>query len=542
MQENSNLSVLVVDPNPGMRASLQAMLNQAGISNIEYAVNSGTAIRQLSRKAYDLILCEYDLGNGSGDGQDGQQLLEDLRHHRLIGLSAIFIMLTSEAVYGKVVSAAELTPTDYILKPFTVDMLGGRIARALERRALFLPAYQLIGQGNLREAIRHCAEAQAAHPRHALDFARLRAELHVELKEPAQAEALYREVLAARPLGWAGLGLGRAMHAQGRGDEAREVLEQLVEARPRLMAAYDVLARCHEAAGDLARAQKVLEDAVAISPHMVRRLRKLGEVALEAGDAAAAEKSFKQVVAKARYSEFRDPEDHVNLVRALVRNGDVLQASGVIRDLERSLRGNSKLNTCKAFSTALLHDSAGNAPGAVSELHAAVSALGASGGVSAALRIGLARACLAHRLDEQAAQVMLSAMNDAASGVTPQHAMGVFVKAGRPDLADGMGQQLKAQAQILLGVADEKRNMGDVRGAMQSLLEALHIAPGNLQVMIAVVGGALRQINEMGWDHPLAELCAAQLENIRAIDASHPRLVALADEYSAAKRKYGISG
>jgi hypothetical protein len=60
--------------------------------------------------------------------------------------------------------------------------------------------------------------------------------------------------------------------------------------------------------------------------------------------------------------------------------------------------------------------------------------------------------------------------------------------------------------------------------------------------MIAVVGGILRQINEMGWDHPLAELCAAQLENIRAVDANHPRLVALADEYSSAKRKYGISG
>jgi tetratricopeptide (TPR) repeat protein len=542
MQENSNLSVLVVDPNPGMRGSLQTMLNQAGIAKIEYAVNSGTAIRQLSRRSYDIILCEYDLGNGSDDGQDGQQLLEDLRHHRLIGLWTIFIMLTSEAVYGKVVSAAELTPTDYILKPFTVDMLSGRIARAIERRAVFLPTYQLLSQGNLREAIRSCAKAEAAHPRHALDFARLRAELHVELKEFADAEALYRDVLAIRPLGWAGLGLAGAMQAQGRIDESREVLEKLVEANPRLMAAYDLLARCHEAAGDHARSQQVLESAVDISPHVVRRLRKLGEVAMEAGDPVAAERSFKQVVAKARYSEFRDPEDHVNLVRALVKNGDALQASGVVRDLERSLRGNPNVDACKAISNALLHESAGNAAAAASELHAAVNAVRASSGLSARLKIGLARSCLANRLDQQASEVMLAVMNDPASGVTPQQAMGVFVNAGRPDLAAGMGQQLKAQAQILLGVADEKRNMGDVRGAVQTLLEALHLAPGNLQVMIAVVGGILRQINEMGWDHQLAELCAAQLESIRGIDASHPRLVALADEYSAAKRKYGISG
>jgi conjugal transfer/entry exclusion protein len=118
----------------------------------------------------------------------------------------------------------------------------------------------------------------------------------------------------------------------------------------------------------------------------------------------------------------------------------------------------------------------------------------------------------------------------------------VFIQAGRPELADGMGKQLRAQAQILLGVADEKRNMGDVRGAVQTLLEALHMAPGNLQVMIAVVGGVLRQIAEMGWDHPLAGLAGEQLENIRTLDPAHPRLQALDEEFAAAKRKYGISG
>jgi tetratricopeptide (TPR) repeat protein len=441
-------------------------------------------------------------------------------------------------MYGKVVSTAELQPTDYILKPFTVQMLSARIAKAIERRGIFLPTFQLIGQGNLREAIKSCAAAEAAHPRYATDFARLRAELHLDLKEAAEAEAVYREVLAQRPLGWASLGLARAMHAQGRTDEARDVLEKLVAANPRLMAAYDLLARCHEATGNAAQSQKVLEEAVGISPHVVRRLRKLGDVALEAGDTAAAEKSFKQVVAKARYSEFRDPEDHVSLVRALARKGDAAQAGTVIRDLERSLRGNPKLEACKAISSALVHQASGNTTAAISDLNAAVRT---SGALSASLKMDLARQCLANDLDQQAGEVMLAVMNDAASGVTPQEAIAVFVKAGRPDLADGMGQQLKAQAQILLGIADEKRNMGDVRGAVQTLLEALHIAPTNLQVMIAVVGGIVRQINEMGWDHPLGALCEAQLENIRTLDATHPRLVALADEFNGAKRKYGIS-
>jgi len=544
MQENSQLTVLVVDPNPGLRANLQNMLNQSGISRVEYAVNAGTAVKQLARRSYDVILCEYDLGGGSGsgsEGQDGQQLLEDLRHHKLIPPWAIFVMLTSEAAHDKVMGAAELQPTEYILKPFTAETLNQRIQRALARRAAMLPAYQQVAQGNPQAAIRTCIDAADAQPRHAVEFARLRAELHASLKEHEQAEAAYRQLIAARPLGWARLGLARSLAAQGRMPEAIEHLEQLVHDNPRLMAAYDLLARCHEERGEHALAQKALEDAVGISPHMVRRLRKLGEVALETGDVAAAEKSFKQVVTRSRYSEFRNPEDHVNLVKALVRKGDQLAATGVVRDLERSLRGTPELDACMAISNALLQQASGNQAGAIAGLRSAVTAVRAGSALSSGMKVGLTRSLLEHRMDEEASEVMLTAMSGQDGGVTPQQAMNVFVKAGRADLADGMGKQLRAQAQFLLGVADEKRNMGDVRGAVQTLIEALHMAPGNLQVMIAVVGGILRQIMEMGWDHPLAGLCAEQLERIRALDPAHPRLQALDEEFGAAKRKYGIS-
>ncbi len=540
MQDNSNLSVLVIDPNPGMRGSLQSMLNQASMTKIEFAVSSGTAIKQLAKRSYDIILCEYDLGS-SDDGQDGQQLLEDLRHHKLIGLWTIFIMITSEGVYSKVVSAAELTPTDYILKPFTVDVLSQRIQRAIERRNAFLPVYQLIGHGNLREAVRACAAAETVNVRYGADFARLRAELHVSLNELPEAENLYSAILAAKPAGWAHLGLARTLFAQGRTDEAEGVLTKLIADNPRLMAGYDLLARCHEANGVPERAQKVLEDAVAISPHMIRRLRKLGEVALEAGDVAAAERSFKQVVAKAKYSEFRDPEDHVNLIKALLRKGDAAQASGVIRDMEKSLRGNPSVDVCKSISVAMLHETAGNTAAAVTELGSAVSAVRSASGLSSNLKIGLAKSCLSNKLDKEASEVMLAVMNDVASDVSPQQAMSVFVKAGRPDLAEGMGNQLKQQAQALVNLASEKGNMGDLKGAVQTLLEALHMSPGNLQVMMAVINAILKQLGELGWDHPLAEICRTQIETVRKLDPDHPLLGVLGDEYAAAKRKYGIS-
>ena len=541
MQENANLAVLVVDPNPGMRTSLQNMLGLAGITKIEHAVNANTAIRQLQQRAFDIFLCEYDLASGAGEGQDGQQLLEDLRQHRLITPSTIFIMLTSEAERDKVVSAAELAPTDYLLKPFTVELISTRIKRALDRRGALLPAWQLAAQGRLSEAMTACADGALAQPRFAADFARVRAELHTTLGEHAEAAAVYRDVLAERPVGWAVLGLGRTLLALGQLDDARAILEELLAANPRLMAAYDLLARCLTSSGEPALAQSVLADAVAISPHVVGRLRTLGDLALATGDMAVAETSFRQVVSKARYSAFRDPEDHVSLVKTLVARGDLLQATGVIRDLERSLRAAPGYEACHAYANALLYDKSGNGGAAVAGLQTAVSAVRANNALSAGLKLELARACLAHRLDDQAAGVMLTVVNDAGSGVSPEQAMTVFVDAGRADLLENMGQQLKAQAQILLGVADEKRNMGDVRGAVQTLREALHLAPRNLQVMVATAGGILRQINELGWDHPLGQTAAGLLDEIRAQDAQHPRLATLTEEYQAARRKYGIA-
>jgi len=542
MQSYSELSVLIIDPNPAMRGNLHNMLNQASITRIEYAVSSGTAIRQLTNKRFDVILCEYDLGSGNEDsGQDGQQLLEDLRHNKLIDRSTIFIMLTSEAVQTKVIGAAELTPTDYVLKPFTVDALMQRIGRAVERRAVFLPIYQLIAQGLQREAISAAHEAERNNPRYATEFARLRAELHYELGDLGEAELIYQATIIGRPMGWAQLGLARCQFGLERYGDAISTLERLLEGNPNMMGAYDLLARSYEALGQSQQAKKILEDAVAISPNMVGRLRHLGEVAYGTGDITAAEKAFRQVVAKARYSEFRDPEDHVNLVRALVRKGDVSQASGVIRDMERTLRSSANTEVCKHISSAMLLDVTGHATEAASELSYAVTAVGMARGLSNRLRIGLVNSCLKHRLDKDASDVVMHMMNDNEKPITMEEAVGVFEKAGRHDLARGVGEKIDGVMQELVTEAEAMARQGDHRAAVATLHQALRRTPGNLKVLYPAVQAILRQLDELGWEAPLGDQAATLIERIRNLDAGSPELEALMKQYSGTQRKYGIS-
>ncbi|MBI1891299.1 MAG: response regulator [Burkholderiales bacterium] len=533
MKEFSSLTALIVEPNMGMRGNLHNMLNLCELTKIDHAVSAGTAIRALQKKTYDVVICEYDLG----EGQDGQQLLEDLRHNKLITLWTIYIIVTAERMYEKVVSAAELAPTDYILKPFTADMLLERISRALEKRAVFFPVYQLMGQTRLHEAIQACIAGEENSRRYAIDFMRLRAELHVTLNEPAEAEAIYQKLVETKAVAWARLGLAKTMYMQDRFTEAEKTLADLVAENDKYMDAYDWLAKTHERIGEVERAKAVLQGAVAVSPHGVRRLRKLGEVALKAGDVDVAEKSFQQVLHKAKYSEFRDPEDHVNLVKTLVTKGDTTQAATVIRDLQRNMSTNDKTPVCKSLSSAMLHESLGDAERTAQELAAALDACKQTVGLSTDMKMTLAESCLQNNLEEGASEVMLEVMNNASNNEDMAKAMSVFEKAGRPDLAEKTAKESRRQVVELVSSGADKAREGDYKGAVVLMLEALKKLPENPQVVFNTAVAILKYLENLGWDPQLGDRCRLLIDKARRLEPSNPRLAPLAELYKQIVQK-----
>ncbi|HYD81660.1 MAG TPA: tetratricopeptide repeat protein [Paucimonas sp.] len=536
MKEFSSLTALIVEPQSGMRMSLHNMLNLCEITKIDHAVSSGTAIRPLQNKVYDIILCEYDLG----EGQDGQQLLEDLRHNKLIPLSTIFIMVTAERTQEKVVSAAELAPTDYLLKPFTADALLERIARAVERRSLFMPIYRLMEHGSLPEAIEACAEGEKASPKFAVDFMRLRAELHVILGHAAEAEAIYCKLQELKAVAWARLGLAKTLYMQNRFAEAEEMLGGIVAENPQFLDAYDWLAKAHEAVGKLPEAKGVLQDAVSISPHAVRRLRKLGQVALETGDVETAEASFQKVVTKAKYSEFRDPEDHVRLVKTLVRKGDTQQAAVVVRDMEKTLSGSAKTPACRAISAGMIHESNGDAERAAEEFAAAVAACRGAAGLSNETKLDLAKSCLDNNLQDNAAEVMLDVMNNSADDAAMAKAIAVFEQAGHKELAEKVAKESRRQVVELISSGADKARQGDYRGAVDLMIAAAHKLPDNPQVVFNAAVAVLKCLENIGWDSKLAGHARWYIENARRLDPTNPRLEPLGDLYQQILKKYGI--
>lgn len=537
MEDFSSLSALIIESHVGMRGNLRGMLNSCGITQIQYTGTANGAIRKLKERFFDLVLCEYHFN----EGQDGQHFLEDARHHNLLPLSTIFFMVTSEASYERVVSAAELAPSDYLLKPFAAETMFDRIFRALRKREAFLPTYRRMEKGEAREAIACCHTGRASFPQFAVDFLRLAAELHVALGEPERAQEIYKEVLELKAVPWARLGLARTMFMQKEFDEAEGILEGLINESKNYLDAYDWLAKTKEANGKIDAALDVLADAVTVSPHVVRRLRKLGEMAIDVGDHQTAEKVLSEVVHQGKYSEFRNPEDHVKLVQALVGQGNVDGAGKVIRDLDRSMRGVETTDACSALSQAMVLSKTGDRDGAAEALARAVQASRGRTDLSDGIKMELARNCLAQNMENEASDVICEVMRNAPDEAAIARAKAIFEAAGRAHLAEQLAEGIRREVVDLISTGADKARKGDFQGAVTLMLEAAKKMPSNTQVAFNAALAIVKCLENSGWDENLAEQGKRFIDRVRSLDPRNARLPALADYYQMVIQKYGMT-
>jgi DNA-binding response OmpR family regulator/Tfp pilus assembly protein PilF len=537
MNTVDQVSVLIVESRSPMRAQLRDMLARGGFKDVQSAASAGLAIRKLREANFDIILCEYHLG----EGQDGQHFLEDLRHHHVIPLSTIFIMVTGEGSYERVVSAAELAPQDYILKPLTPSCLHERLMRALDKREALLPAYRQIEEGHLLDAIATCRKGESQYPQYLIDFLRLRAELHIAAGQPDQAEAVYKQVLAMRAVPWARLGLAKTMFLQKQYQPAEELLVDLVEENALYLDAYDWLARTRETAGRLAEARDTLQNAVKVSPHTVRRLRKFGEVSLELGDMESAERAIAEVVRKGKYSDFRDPEDHVTLVKAQLGLGDTAKATATLRDLERSMAGLAKTPLCKALSTAMVATRTGDTAAATTALEEAMKHNNAArASASLNLKQELARICLAHSMDSEAEEIIMDVMRHAADDAGVDRIKGMLSELGRPELGESLAGRLQDEVGDIMARGAQLAKSGDFDGAVREMMEAVHKLPGNTQVLLNAALALLKHLEHRGWNDKFADQARQFIDRVRRQDPGNARLSALTGYYHNIMKKYGI--
>jgi len=84
--------ILVVEDQAIMRETIKHILGSFGARFIVEAENGINAITAMRIDRFDIVPCDYNLLSG----KNGQQVLEEARHLKLLPVNAIFIMVTCE--------------------------------------------------------------------------------------------------------------------------------------------------------------------------------------------------------------------------------------------------------------------------------------------------------------------------------------------------------------------------------------------------------------------------------------------------------------
>jgi CheY-like chemotaxis protein/lipopolysaccharide biosynthesis regulator YciM len=533
----SALRALVVDDYPGMRSALKMTLSNFGMAKIDLAGSAAEVIFKVQNSQYDVILCDFNLG----EGRDGQQLLEELRHRGLIRLKTVFVMVTAESVYEKVVATAELAPDDYMLKPFSGEAMRSRLETILQRKHAFESVYLRYEDNDLEGAIAGCDDLIRDQPKFLVDTLRFKGECLNALGRFEEAEALYKEVIKLRAIPWARLGLAKSLHQQQKDEEAEEILRDVMEQTPELVAAYDLLAEVRLAQKDAAGAQAALQAGVGISARTVRRQQKLGNLALDNGDLDTARAAYATALDKGQHSVFITPTDYGNLCRVQVEQGNLNGAMDTLKKGKLALQESPEGQLVTAVVQSLVQTRSGNKDAAIRALDEAARLRGDGARVDGPLMLDLANTCLAHGRHEEADAIVSEVARNAHDSETLlAKAKKLYEEAGRGDEGGKLLTEATADVRNLNNEGVMLARKGDFKSAVERLLGACKMAPYNPRILMNCIWIILRGIEAAGMDEEKLAKARSLLAEVERQSPGHSRITGLRNQLKDIEHRFGI--
>ncbi len=363
----SRLSFLIIDDFPSFCSALRNMVMSYGAEHIDVVHHGDEAIRSLSFNKYDVVLCDYNLG----EGRNGNDILEEAKQQGLLKSATLFMMLTAESAAEMVRGALEYQPDDYLTKPFTKEVLLTRLERLLERNRIFRAIFLAIDKDKCEQAVTLCNDVMAYHPRYNNFTLKLKADLLMSMQRYEEARHIYNEILVVKQLPWAKLGLGKTFFHEEKWERALKTFQQLVQEDRGYVQAWDWLSKVQAKLGDSTAAQSSLQAAVKISPINVRRQVALGDLALSNGDVERAEMAFNRSVKIGKHSVYRTPDTYLKLTDILVtrleQTGGLankrleLKASAVLEEVRGLYKGDAQVQMQSRLMDYKVHVAQGHA-------------------------------------------------------------------------------------------------------------------------------------------------------------------------------------
>ena len=129
MSVNKNLKILIVDDFATMRKVIRNLLKQGGFENVVEAEDGVAALKVLQSQKVDFVISDWNMPNMSG-----LELLKAVRGSDDLK-ELPFLMVTAEALKDNVVAAVKAGVSNYIVKPFTAEVLNEKIEKIVKGMA-----------------------------------------------------------------------------------------------------------------------------------------------------------------------------------------------------------------------------------------------------------------------------------------------------------------------------------------------------------------------------------------------------------------------
>lgn len=124
---DGSIRVLVVDDFATMRNIIRNILGQLGIRNIDEADDGATAVPKLAHNSYDIVLLDWNMPK-----MNGLDLTKHIRANEATK-SLPIIMVTAEGQKDNIAAATHAGVNDYIVKPFTANVLERKLIKLLKK-------------------------------------------------------------------------------------------------------------------------------------------------------------------------------------------------------------------------------------------------------------------------------------------------------------------------------------------------------------------------------------------------------------------------
>ncbi len=307
------MSYLILDDFPSARKSVRSMLTQLGVENIREAGTAAQAKKLLKNHHFDIVVCDFNLGQG----QDGQQLLEEMRGTAAISHLTQWVIITAETSKDMVMGAMECQPDDYLAKPFAFDTFKLRLDKWVKRLHALQPLLSAMDGDDQSVIIAAAEQAIAEHPRYRVWARKVKINALIHSGDLDAAEAELNGILERRQQDWALYEKARVQMLRHKFRNAIILLEEVLNTNPNNVAAFDRLAACYLELKKPEKAQAALLKAIRLSPRNLRRQRQLAEISRRQRDYNIATKAYREVLSLASNTRHDTPINYINLATTL---------------------------------------------------------------------------------------------------------------------------------------------------------------------------------------------------------------------------------